>query len=848
MDLFINDVSVRTDGAAPYVWNNNDQDDALSNLPEGTYTLRAVATDDDGATSSAERTFTVESVPAPPTNVPPAVSFNLPEAGATLTAPANVVVDVAASDTDGSIDSVDLFINDVSVRTDGASPYVWNNNDQDDALSNLPEGTYTLRAVATDDDGATSSVERTFTVESVPAPPTNVPPAVSFNLPEAGATLTAPANVVVDVAASDTDGSIDSVDLFINDVSVRTDGASPYVWNNNDQDDALSNLPEGTYTLRAVATDDDGAAAAVELIFTVRDDTNSSANLALGGSASQSSTDYGGVPSRAIDGNTNGNYNDRSVTHTATEANAWWEVDLGVTENIGDINIFNRTNNCCADRLTDFTVSVLNADRTTTFSQSFNTAPNPSITVNAGGVTGSIVRIQLNEDNTSLSLAEVEVFAGMASENIPPVVSFNLPTVGTILTAPADVVVDVAASDSDGSIDSVDLFIDDVLVRTDQAAPYVWNNNDQDDALSNLPEGTYTLRAVATDNDGATAAVELIFTVRDDTNSSANLALDGSASQSSTEYGGVPSRAIDGNTNGNYNDRSVTHTVREANAWWEVDLGVTENIGDINIFNRTNDCCADRLTNFTVSVLNADRVTTFSQSFDTAPDPSITVNAGGATGSIVRIQLNEENTPLSLAEVEVFAGMASGNIPPVVSFNLPNAGTTISGPASLEVDVAASDPNGSIVSVELFIDDVFVRVERVLPYLWNNRNQDDKLSNLSDGSYTLRAVATDNEGATTSNEITVIVGNTTSLLSTNGVVSQFRSFPNPFVNTLTVGTSGDEEIYSAQISGVSGVLIKIPVTIEGNEVKFSTENLNAGMYFISLYTSKGVITDKVIKP
>jgi len=108
-------------------------------------------------------------------------------------------------------------------------------------------------------------------------------------------------------------------------------------------------------------------------------------------------------------------------------------------------------------------------------------------------------------------------------------------------------------------------------------------------------------------------------------------------------------------TNGSFNGQSVTHTNFEANAWWEVDLGLTTALGDINIFNRTNNCCINRLTNFTVSVLNESGVTTFSQSFNSAPNPSITINANGAVGSIVRVQLNENNTPLSLAEVEVFA-------------------------------------------------------------------------------------------------------------------------------------------------------------------------------------------------
>ena len=140
--------------------------------------------------------------------------------------------------------------------------------------------------------------------------------------------------------------------------------------------------------------------------------------------------------------------------------------------------------------------------------------------------------------------------------------------------------------------------------------------------------------------------------------STGNLALAGTASQSSTGYSGSASRAIDGNTNGRYNNGSVTHTANsDGSPWWQVDLGTTKNIGEIRLFNRT-DCCSNRLSNFTVSVLNNSGTTTFSQTFTTQPSPSLTIDAGGASGSTVRVALNVNNR-LSLAEVEVYEGSGS---------------------------------------------------------------------------------------------------------------------------------------------------------------------------------------------
>lgn len=87
-------------------------------------------------------------------------------------------------------------------------------------------------------------------------------------------------------------------------------------------------------------------------------------NVALGGTASQSSVGYGGEAQRAIDGNRSGRYGDGGQTHTAeTTANPWWEVRLAAPANIDTIRIFNRTEGEFYRRLDGFTLSVLDDQR-----------------------------------------------------------------------------------------------------------------------------------------------------------------------------------------------------------------------------------------------------------------------------------------------------------------------------------------------------------------------------------------------------------------------------------------------------------------------------------------------------
>lgn len=150
---------------------------------------------------------------------------------------------------------------------------------------------------------------------------------------------------------------------------------------------------------------------------TINNDCDNS-NLATRGTATQSSSRASdGFAASAIDGVTDGAWSSNSVTHTNTEANPWWQVKLQSERSIGNINIYGRTDSCCKDRLSDFTVYVIDGDGNITFSKTFTSYPDPLTTVDAGGVLGEIVKIQLNIASGPLSLAEVEVFEGVLAVN-----------------------------------------------------------------------------------------------------------------------------------------------------------------------------------------------------------------------------------------------------------------------------------------------------------------------------------------------------------------------------------------------------------------------------------------------
>jgi hypothetical protein len=130
------------------------------------------------------------------------------------------------------------------------------------------------------------------------------------------------------------------------------------------------------------------------------------------------------------------------------------------------------------------------------------------------------------------------------------------------------------------------------------------------------------------------------------------------AIQSSISFGAPAGRAVDGNTDGIFYKRSVTHTGNEYQSWWELMLDESADIEDILLYNRM-DCCMNSLNNFAVQLLDENCAPVTESIVQPAGTGSIArVNIpGGAEARAVVVQLQETGV-LSLAEVEIY-GAAS---------------------------------------------------------------------------------------------------------------------------------------------------------------------------------------------
>ncbi len=94
----------------------------------------------------------------------------------------------------------------------------------------------------------------------------------------------------------------------------------------------------------------------------------------------------------------------------------------------------------------------------------------------------------------------------VASANLPPTVNLTHPSSGAVFAAPANVTIQALASDSDGTVTNVQFRVGLNVVTNKTTAPFSAVTN-------NLAAGSYTLTAIASDNNGATATNQVTISV-----------------------------------------------------------------------------------------------------------------------------------------------------------------------------------------------------------------------------------------------------------------------------------------------------------------------------------------------
>jgi len=186
-----------------------------------------------------------------PANKPPTINISSPTKGSTaFIAPASITIEANATDTDGTIKRVEFFngASKLGERTGPPWSFTW---------KEVGEGTYTIKAVATDNSDAQTSSDPVTIVVEKSAPAVNQMPSVAISSPGNNGNFESPARISITANASDPDGTIEKVEFYIGQKKIGESQEHPYSIR-------FEGDSAGTYEITAIAYDNLSASSVSE--------------------------------------------------------------------------------------------------------------------------------------------------------------------------------------------------------------------------------------------------------------------------------------------------------------------------------------------------------------------------------------------------------------------------------------------------------------------------------------------------------------------------------------------------------------------------------------------------------
>jgi hypothetical protein len=226
-------------------------------LPPGVHKLVAKAYDPYGVTtSSAPVQITVG-------NALPTVTLTSPTNGASVKSPPTITLTAVATDTDDTISEVD-FLDGGSIVAAVKNTTNIVNNTYSFTLVNVPNGSHTYTAVASDVFGGSAvSSSATVTVN-------NAAPTVTLVGLTNGITFSYPVNVQVHAIVSDADDGVQKVTILLDNAVVSSaQQIGGGVLTTSDFFATLNNLSIGAHTLTVTAVDPYGATTTTSIAVNV---------------------------------------------------------------------------------------------------------------------------------------------------------------------------------------------------------------------------------------------------------------------------------------------------------------------------------------------------------------------------------------------------------------------------------------------------------------------------------------------------------------------------------------------------------------------------------------------------
>lgn len=209
---------------------------------------------------------------------------------------------------------------------------------------------------------------------------------------------------------------------------------------------------------------------------------------------------------------------------------------------------------------------------------------------------------------------------------------------------------------------------------------------------------------------------------------------------------------------------------------------------------------------------------------------------------------------LGIYNWEVSAGASCGRTPitatikttcskPVIAFTKPSANVSTDGKSAIDLEVTATDADGTISTVSFVIKKDGVDY-KTLTGVKSGDNYTASFTATETGNYTITAVVTDNDN----NEVTKTATSSISATIETGLEELAKYgvqvYPNPFDNALKVdlGTLTNSTISIYSIQGQEVITL---VNVNGQfEIG---QDLQSGIYLLQIITDNHVVSSRIVK-
>lgn len=424
-------------------------------------------------------------------------------------------------------------------------------------------------------------------------------------------------------------------------------------------------------------------------------------------------------------------------------------------------------------------------------------------------------RLRIRDIYDNISVSKTATINIGTSPNVVITSPTNNATVGIF----KNTIIKATASSISTTISKVEFYADNTKLGEDLTEPYEF-------ATTFQSKGTVKITAIAYDANQITGSADILVNLDFLCNKLSGTKFGSSPAYSSgSEY----DKAFDGNTN-TYFDFSGANAGNTG-----LDFGQGAVINGIKFFPREGN--AGRMTG---GKFQASNVANFSSGvvdlFTITSTPQNGWNEAQVTNynsyRYVRY-LSPNNGYCNVAEIEICGVLNSANQAPSISITSPLTNASFAPLSTITFNVSVLDADGIVNKVEYYNGNTLIGTSTTSPFTFD-------WTNVTQGTYTIKAKATDNVNATTtSSTITVYVSTLTGLESDSKFA--IAVYPNPTTSEIQFS----QKVSDVTIQNLNGETVQDLGNSELQNVDVNT--LSGGVYILTFKVNNQIFKTKIVK-